>query len=127
MRRKFEVYAVAEDFDDEEKEDWVVFQDLYGCSEDDAPKRMDEQLVFTATQMKIDLTPVVKSERRRLKSERQPWPENVKFNITLEMRLGSNRGILEVTARRKNTSLGNVVLEYEKGTACSGSLTEEGR
>ena len=72
--------------------------------------------------MAIDLTSLVRSERARIKAEEGEYPSRLELNVTLEMTLGADKGILEATAKSGRKKMGIVQIEYDTNPAYKGVL-----
>ncbi|KAJ9500627.1 hypothetical protein H2202_003843 [Exophiala xenobiotica] len=122
LKRSIDCYVVVEGTD-MSKPEYVVYQDLYGCSEDQAPERKNDK-VFPVGRIKIDLTLVVKAERTQFTSGRRRIPSKMDFDLKLELSIGSDKGVLIVTARTKTgrKKIGFSTVEYESDPAYNGVL-----
>ncbi|KAJ9641155.1 hypothetical protein H2204_002833 [Knufia peltigerae] len=109
------------------KSEYVVYQDLYGSQEDIAPSRIDNPLpesgpIYKVGNIKIDLTKYVKEERNRLMDEGEKVPRRMDIDLTLEMTLGSDKGVLTVTAKKGRKKFGKAQIEFDPDPAFDGTL-----
>jgi hypothetical protein len=64
----------------------------------------------------------VAPERARIKAETGRYPKRLDFDITLEMTLGSDKGVLLVEAKQGRKKLGMASIEYDHDPADRGIL-----
>lgn len=108
------------------KEDLIIHQIVYSCTADEGPKRLDDtgrlskslvdtfliSTVRTEGRITMDLTEIVNDEKTRAKKAGERIPEVMKFDIEIELTMGSDKGIMVVTAKTGRKKIASTTIEY---------------
>ncbi|KEF59307.1 uncharacterized protein A1O9_04151 [Exophiala aquamarina CBS 119918] len=125
LKRPIQCYVVVHETDIS-KSEYIVYQDFYASESKDAPERIDSEAdetdVWKVGRMKINLVKAVGPERARLKAQTGRYPAHLAFDITLELTLGSDKGVLQIEAKQGRKVFGMVSIEYEYDPAHRGVL-----
>lgn len=138
LKKSFDCYVVVEGSNVlKAKQQYLVYQDLYRCAQKNAPTSMNASGTQVSTTVKaglltfivskigrieIDLTKVVRSERNRIKAKKGKYPDRVEVNVSLEMTLGADKGVLEISAKDGKKKFGAAKIEYDADPAYKGVL-----
>ena len=91
----------------------IVYQDICFCSEDDAPTRLDEETCIKAGRIQLDLSNIVKEERKKLEKEgKARATKRLDIDIKIELTCGSDKGVLEATGKVGLRRVGACKIEY---------------
>lgn len=138
LKKSFDCYVVVEGTNvSKAKQQYLVYQDLYRCAKKTAPTSMNAsgnqiitmvradlltRVVSKIGRIEIDLTKAVRSERNRIKADKGKYPDKVDINVSLEMTLGADKGVLEISAKDGKKKFGSAKIEYDANPAYKGVL-----
>ena len=71
----------------------------------------------------MDLSQVVGKERKKFKTDKGAMPAFQKIDVDVEITMGSDKGVLLVTAKHGLTKVGKTEIEFEADPAWKGTLT----
>lgn len=100
----------------------MIREPLYYSNADDAPTHVADESVQTVGTICLDLADVIKRERKKFKKQNgDSIPASLDIEVDISMTMGSEKGVLSVSAKVGHAKVGTAVIQYDSMPSISGS------